>query len=186
MGGRLAVESRPGIGSRFDFSGRFQRSSVNDVAESHSGIRQLATAISDASTRCSVLVAEDNAVNRQLAVRLLSKRGYTVVLAQNGVEAVAEFERGECDVILMDVQMPEMDGLLAAATIREREKLIGGHIPIIAMTANAMKGDREKCLAAGMDDYISKPFRAEELFEKMAYYTRDAQHSNERQLAELL
>jgi PAS domain S-box-containing protein len=110
-----------------------------------------------------VLLAEDNPVNRHLAVRLLEKYGHRVVVANNGREAVEAFERAPFDLILMDVQMPEMSGLEAAAVIRSRESP-SGRIPIIAMTAYAMKGDRERCLEAGMDDYVSKPVRAEELF----------------------
>jgi two-component system, sensor histidine kinase and response regulator len=112
-----------------------------------------------------VLVAEDNVVNQQLARRLLEKRGHQVVVAQNGREALEALGRHSFDLILMDVQMPEMDGFEATATIREREKISGSHLPIIAMTANAMKGDRERCMAAGMDAYVSKPVDSRELFE---------------------
>ena len=109
-----------------------------------------------------VLLAEDNAVNRTLARRLLEKHGHTVVLVENGREALAALERENVDLVLMDIQMPEMDGLEATAAIREREKMAGGHMPIIALTAHAMKGDREKCLAAGADDYLTKPIRTAE------------------------
>ena len=112
-----------------------------------------------------VLLAEDNAVNRTLAKRLLEKHGHTVVLAVNGREALEALERESVDLVLMDVQMPEMDGLEAMAAIREKEKTSGGHIPIIALTAHAMKGDREKCLAAGADDYLTKPIQTAALFE---------------------
>jgi PAS domain S-box-containing protein len=112
-----------------------------------------------------VLVAEDSPVNLKLIVRLLEKRGNKVVKAANGREVLRALERQRFDLILMDVQMPEMDGLECTATIREREKGTGAHVPIIAMTAHAMKGDRERCLDAGMDAYVSKPVRAEELFE---------------------
>jgi CheY-like chemotaxis protein/HPt (histidine-containing phosphotransfer) domain-containing protein len=112
-----------------------------------------------------VLLAEDNAVNQKLAVRLLEKRGHTVVVAGNGREALETLSRKSFDVVLMDVQMPEMDGFEATRRIRERERTNGGHVPIIAMTAHAMKGDRERCLEEGMDGYISKPLRPSELFE---------------------
>jgi signal transduction histidine kinase/DNA-binding response OmpR family regulator len=115
-----------------------------------------------------ILVAEDNAVNQQLARRLLQKRGHTVVLAGNGREALASLDRQSFDLVLMDVQMPEMDGFEATAAIREKEKATGRHLAIIAMTAHAMKGDRERCLAAGMDGYVSKPVRPKELFEALA------------------
>jgi CheY-like chemotaxis protein len=109
-----------------------------------------------------VLLAEDNAVNQELAVRLLEKMGHKVVLAENGTSAVNAFEREAFDVILMDVQMPEMDGLTAAATIREKEKKRGSHIPIVALTAHASREDRDRCLEAGMDAYLSKPINGKE------------------------
>ena len=112
-----------------------------------------------------ILLAEDNAVNQRLAVRLLEKEGHSVVVANNGSEAVTAIEREAFDLILMDVQMPGMNGYEATAAIREKEILSGGHIPIIALTANAMKGDRERCLDAGMDGYASKPIKAKELIE---------------------
>jgi signal transduction histidine kinase/ligand-binding sensor domain-containing protein/CheY-like chemotaxis protein len=114
--------------------------------------------------RLRVLLAEDNAVNQMLAVRLLEKRGYTVTVAVNGRYALAAFEKESFDVILMDIQMPEMDGFEATAAIRVREKSTGGHIPIIAMTAHSLVGDQERCLAAGMDGYVSKPIRTHQLF----------------------
>jgi signal transduction histidine kinase/ligand-binding sensor domain-containing protein/CheY-like chemotaxis protein len=114
-----------------------------------------------------VLLAEDNLVNRQLAVRLLEKRGIKPVVVGDGREALAVLERQSFDLVLMDVQMPEMDGLEATAAIREKEAKTGAHLPIIAMTAHAMKGDRERCLAAGMDAYVAKPIHVEELFEAM-------------------
>ena len=114
--------------------------------------------------RSRVLLAEDNAVNRTLAVRLLEKLGYSVIAAGNGAEAVEAFENNLFDVVLMDIQMPVMDGFEATAVIRTKEKLTGGHIPIIAMTAHALKGDQERCISAGMDGYVSKPIRTSELF----------------------
>ena len=111
-----------------------------------------------------VLLAEDGLVNQKLAVALLKKRGHQVTVAHNGHEAVQCAQAEPFDVILMDVEMPEMDGFQATSAIRQREKALGLHTPIIAMTAHAMKGDRERCLAAGMDAYVAKPIRPGELF----------------------
>ncbi|HXG18176.1 MAG TPA: PAS domain S-box protein [Methylomirabilota bacterium] len=110
-----------------------------------------------------ILLAEDNTVNQKLAVRLLQKWGHTVSVADNGHEALRRVEDEAFDVVLMDVQMPQLDGLAATAAIRAREQRTGTYLPIIAMTAHAMKGDRERCLAAGMDDYVSKPLKTGEL-----------------------
>jgi two-component system, sensor histidine kinase and response regulator len=115
----------------------------------------------------SVLVAEDNAVNQRLIARILAKRGHRVVLAQNGREALEALEKQPFDVVLMDVQMPEMDGFEATRLIREKEKASGAHLAIIALTAHAMKGDEERCLASGMDGYVTKPIKLEELFSVM-------------------
>jgi CheY-like chemotaxis protein/HPt (histidine-containing phosphotransfer) domain-containing protein len=107
-----------------------------------------------------VLLAEDNAVNQRLAASLLQRRGHRVTIAANGKEALAALERAHVDVVLMDVQMPEMGGFEATAAIRLNERATGAHLPIVAMTAHAMKGDRERCLQAGMDDYITKPLNS--------------------------
>jgi CheY-like chemotaxis protein len=111
-----------------------------------------------------VLLAEDNPVNLLVARRLLEKRGHSVAVASNGREALDLTEQRIFDVVLMDLEMPEMSGLEATAAIRRREQGTGKHIPIIAMTAHAMIGDRAKCLAVGMDGYVSKPVHADELY----------------------
>lgn len=110
-----------------------------------------------------VLLAEDNVTNQKLAVAILRKGGYLVTVAEDGREAVDFFMREKFDLILMDMQMPELDGIEATAAIRDFERASGKRTPIVAVTANAMLGDRERCLNAGMDEYLSKPLRAEDL-----------------------
>jgi CheY-like chemotaxis protein len=114
-----------------------------------------------------ILLAEDSLVNQKLALALLEREGHTVVVANNGKDAVAACEADAFDVVLMDVQMPQMDGLEATIAIRQGEAQRDRHIPIVAMTAHALKGDRERCLAAGMDAYVAKPIHADELFAAM-------------------
>lgn len=133
----------------------------------HKDVSLIIRAVPEESPRkLNILLAEDNAVNRVLAQKLLQKQGHTVTSVINGIEALQLWEENQFhrfDIILMDVQMPELDGLQAATRIRERELGTGARIPIIAVTAHAMKGDRERCLAAGMDDYIAKPINPAEL-----------------------
>jgi two-component system sensor histidine kinase/response regulator len=124
-----------------------------------------------AARSLKVLLAEDNVVNQRVAMGLLSRRGHQITVANNGLEALAEFEQGAFDVVLMDVQMPGMGGLEATAAIRERERGDGGHIRIVAMTAHAMNGDRERCLAAGMDGYLSKPITPALLYAALEHET---------------
>jgi CheY-like chemotaxis protein len=115
-----------------------------------------------------ILVAEDSLVNQKVILGTLQTRGHQVTLADNGRTALAKFQRQPFDLVLMDVQMPEMDGLEAAAAIRDLEGSAVKRTPIVALTAHAMKGDRERFLAAGMDEYVAKPVRADELFEVIA------------------
>ncbi len=121
--------------------------------------------VREARRRLHILLVEDNPVNQKLAVKILEQMGHTVVTASNGLQALEMFGQTRFNVILMDVQMPQMDGFGATKAIRDKELIDGGHIPIIAMTARAMIGDREKCISAGMDDYISKPINRKELME---------------------
>ena len=116
-----------------------------------------------------LLLAEDNRVNQKLATRLLEKRGHQVTVAATGREALDLLEQSDTegrpfDLVLMDVQMPEMDGFEATAAIRQRDQSLGRHTPVIAMTAHAVKGDRERCLAAGMDGYVAKPVNAQDMY----------------------
>jgi PAS domain S-box-containing protein len=123
--------------------------------------------------KLKILLAEDNKLNRVMVVRWLEKAGHTVTVAQNGKEALASLEMESFDIILMDVQMPEMDGFEATSAIREQERITGAHIPIIAMTAHAMAGDRERCLENGMDGYLAKPVKSHDLFETIDCFTHD-------------
>jgi two-component system sensor histidine kinase/response regulator len=119
--------------------------------------------VTSAASALHILLAEDNPVNQKLAVRLLEKRGHHVAVASNGRQALQALERATYDLVLMDVQMPEMDGIEATAILREKEKTSGQHQAVVAMTALVMKGDRERCMAAGMDGYLTKPIRPQEL-----------------------
>jgi CheY-like chemotaxis protein len=121
--------------------------------------------------RVRVLVAEDNPVNQKLAIRMLEKFNLVVDVAANGREVIDTLEKAAFDLIFMDCQMPEMDGYEATAAIRQAERESGKHLAIVAMTANAMQGDREKCLSAGMDDYITKPIRREAIQEMLQKWT---------------
>jgi CheY-like chemotaxis protein len=130
--------------------------------------------------RFKILFAEDNRINQRVAQRLLEKRCHTVVLVESGRETLTTWQKQSFDLILMDVQMPEMDGFEANAKIRDQETP-GNHIPIIAMTAHALVGDRERCLAAGMDDYVSKPINSTDLFAAIDRVAPAAQLRTENQ-----
>jgi two-component system, sensor histidine kinase and response regulator len=124
----------------------------------------------DLSQSLRILLVEDNVVNQRIASTLLEKRGHHVVVAVNGHKALKALEGESYDLVLMDVQMPEMDGMEATARIREMEKLTDRHQLVVALTAHAMKGDAERCLSAGMDDYLTKPIRPQELDDLLNKY----------------
>ena len=171
MGGTIWVESEPGQGSVFHFTSRFEfTGAVPRTTNSGNpeAIRSLpaGTAVPSmfpGAQGMKILLAEDNAVNRKLATALLQKRGHQVVATENGREALNALERENFDLVLMDIQMPVLDGLDAIHAIRAKEQSSGSHLPIIALTAHAMKGDRERCLAAGADEYVTKPIRTPDL-----------------------
>jgi signal transduction histidine kinase/CheY-like chemotaxis protein/streptogramin lyase len=173
MGGTIKVESEPDQGSTFRFTARFGIARPEGAAPPTDALslRNMLNAIgtkepnSDLRPKLRVLVAEDNPINQRLAMRLLEKRGHHVEVAATGREALEWIEREKFDLIVMDVQMPDMDGLEAALIIRQREKEKGGYTPIVALTAHTMQGDRERCLDAGMDNYINKPIDAVKFLE---------------------
>ena len=157
MQGRIWVESEPGVGSIFHFTAAFGIGKRSPWADNNPHVSL------KSGRPLRILLAEDNAVNQCVASSLLERRGHTVVCATNGVQALAMLD-DSIDIVLMDIQMPEMGGFEAAAAIRQREVMTGRRVPIVALTARAMKGDREECLAAGMDDYVSKPLRPADLY----------------------
>ena len=192
MGGKIWVESALGQGSSFHFTAAL--GAVNEVPEPGSAATPPQAAVVCAPAvefapaapvtdrpvqkekkQLRILLAEDNAVNQKVACHVLEKQGHHVTVAADGRQALSALDQGPFDMVLMDVQMPEMDGFETTGAIRARERGTGTHLPIIAMTAHAMKGDRERCLAAGMDSYISKPLDVKELIELLEKVSETAQ-----------
>jgi len=164
MGGKICVESNPGVGTTFYFSAFFPLAPPDQEKLPLFAERSSSTHDRIAGgAALHILLVEDEYINRTLAINVLEREGWSVSIAENGVEALNVLETETFDLILMDVQMPEMNGYETTRTIRRQELETAQHIPIIAMTAYAVKGDREKCLAAGMDGYISKPIRPDRL-----------------------
>lgn len=168
MGGRIWLESEVGVGSIFHFTVLLQIAHSRPEEKPSAEVRPPdvgpAGEARPAVRRLRFLVAEDNPVNQAVVTRLIERRGHSCQIAENGRVALTMLGSEKFDCVLMDVQMPVMDGLRATAEIRAQERKTGTHVPIVAMTADAMVGDRERCLAAGMDDYLAKPLNIKELF----------------------
>jgi CheY-like chemotaxis protein len=157
MGGRLWVESEEGHGSTFQFTVSLHRAESTDSIDSPRTVREHEV------PPLSLLIAEDNKVSQRLMAALLTRRGHRVTIVENGLEVLAALERQTFDLLLLDIQMPEMDGLEAAGCIRQRETRTGEHIPIVALTAHASQEDRERIFQAGIDGYVTKPVVVNEL-----------------------
>jgi CheY-like chemotaxis protein len=184
MDASLIVSSTPGAGSTFSFTIALEPVShdVNSpetatpISAQTPGPSPETPLLRDLGT---ILVAEDNPVNRKVASTMLWQRGYKVIEAVNGAEAVRITAEQKPDAVFMDIQMPVMDGLEAAGLIRKNEATNGVHTPIIAMTAHAMKGDRQRCLDAGMDDYVSKPMEPQALTDILARLAINTPHTGD-------
>jgi PAS domain S-box-containing protein len=171
MGGRIWLESEAGQGAAFHFTGCFDLAQGRELPPP----RKAPPGAARTAAPLSILVTDDNPINRKLATLLLRKSGHSAMTACNGIEAVALVRQHRFDLVLMDLQMPEMDGFQALAEIRRLEPSLGRHIPVVAMTAHAMEGERENCLRAGMDEYLSKPYEASDLLNLVSSVGRENQ-----------
>jgi CheY-like chemotaxis protein len=171
MGGQLTVSSEPGQGSRFRFTGIFrlpEQTTPPPTANQSDKLSSGPTETLPASRAFHILVAEDNLINQRLIRDVLEMLGHSVMVVQSGQEVLAETERQSFDVIFMDIYMPAMDGLQTTAAIRQREQTTGRCVPIVALTAHAVIGYKDTCLSAGMTDYVSKPFRIQDIQDVLA------------------
>jgi len=181
MGGKIWVESALGQGSSFHFTAVLgvgkpvmETAAPAPLVEFASAVPATDRAVQKEKRQLRILLAEDNAINQKIACHVLEKQGHHVTVAADGRQALSALDQAHFDVVLMDVQMPEMDGFETTGAIRARERGTGVHLPIIAMTAHAMKGDRERCIASGMDSYISKPLEIKELIELLEKFSAGA------------
>jgi CheY-like chemotaxis protein len=175
MNGRVWIESAPGQGSTFHFTSVFGLPALSSAGETEAGPPENSARVAGLQNcqharSLRILLAEDNVVNQRLVTALLGKRGCQVTVVVDGRGVLRALAQGSYDLILMDVQMPELDGIETTALIRKQEAETGAHQVIIALTAHAMKGDQERCLAAGMDGYLSKPLRSRQLHELLDKY----------------
>ncbi|MFV1967069.1 MAG: ATP-binding protein [Pirellulaceae bacterium] len=173
MGGKIWVESEVGTGTTCHFTAKFKiggESPKEPPPEMDAALETDREESRSTGPRLNILLAEDGLINQRVAVGFLESQGHEVTIINDGVEAVDAMRRERFDAVLMDLQMPRMDGCAATAKIRSEEDALGRHTPIIAMTAAAMKGDREKCLRAGMDSYVAKPIEPEQLYRTLAEY----------------
>jgi signal transduction histidine kinase/HPt (histidine-containing phosphotransfer) domain-containing protein len=177
MNGSIWVKSEPGKGSVFHFTADFGLQAGDSGTSAVSSPETTKPLAAGPIRRLDVLVVEDNAVNRRLAQHVLEKAGHSVVVADCGAAALSALERSRFDLVLMDVQMPGMDGIETTARIREREKIAGGRVPVIALTAHAMPGDRARCLAGGMDGHLIKPIQPKALLEAVEGLPHDPERS---------
>ncbi|MCP4697252.1 MAG: response regulator [Gammaproteobacteria bacterium] len=182
MGGKIWVESEPERGSAFRFIAMFEQQTADHAAASLPSTESREEKVQKLQG-VQILLAEDNAINRQVAVGVLERAGMHVSIACNGKEALEKLETAKFDAVLMDIQMPEMDGYEATRSIRRDPRY--ATLPVIAMTAHALKGDEEQCLAAGMNDYVSKPIDLDQLFTALCRWTKpDIQNPDDLQPAE--